>query len=199
MSETKFNLTRDLEEAAEMAELLPDYLIGNQLYGSLGGGMFGSGSKPALTVGALLLRLRRLRLLESHLSDAQRQVLDKAEQDHQRAQQEWHVHYEEKVLHEANSRLDAMRTFFDECAQNPRQCAGLYLPEALRRTIVQEILLAMESAHITSAALTAKVRELDSLLRRSVRPSEFVWANELIPAYAPETFWWLYSRPPVVT
>jgi len=198
MSETKFNLARDLDEAAEMAELLPDYLIGDQLYGSLGGGMFGSGAKPALTIGALLLRLRRLRQLESYLSEAQQQILTKAEQDHERAQQEWHVHYEEKALHEANSRLDAMRTFFDECAQNPRQCASLYLPEALRRTIVQEIVLALDSAGITSAALTAKLREIDSLLRRTVRPAEFVWANELIPAYSPETFWWLYSRPPVV-
>ncbi len=91
-----------------------------------------------------------------------------------------------------------MRTFFDECAQNPRQCSGLYLPEALRRTIVQEIVLAMESSGVTSAALTTKLREIDSLLRRHVRTSDFVWANELAPAYPPEAFWWLYAHPPVV-
>ncbi|MCA9902545.1 MAG: hypothetical protein KC547_01705 [Anaerolineae bacterium] len=199
MSETKLNLARDLSEASEMAEMLPDYLIGDQLYSSMSGGIFGSGSKPALTLGALLLRLRRLRQLENHLSSEQQTVLAKAERDHEQARREWHVHYEEKLVHEANSRLDAMRTFFDECVQNPRQCAGLYLPEAMRRTIVQEIALALAAENITSTELTTKMREIDGHLRRHVRASEFIWANELAPVYPQETFWWLYSRPPVVS
>jgi hypothetical protein len=57
----RLDLERDLNEARDMANGLADYVRGDQLYGSVGGGLFGSGNKPALTVGALLLRLRRLR------------------------------------------------------------------------------------------------------------------------------------------
>lgn len=197
MPETRFDLERDLQEASEMADALEAYLLGDQVYGTVSGGLFGSGKKPALTVGALLLRLRRLNALRDFLPPAQQQLLDKVEAKHAQTRREWQMHYDEKMIREAHSRLDAMRAFFEECAQNPRQCAGAYLPEALRRTITQEISQALQAEGALSAELTAKMRDTDSRLRRYVRPSDFVWAAELAMVYPQDVFWWLYFRPPV--
>jgi hypothetical protein len=88
-----------------------------------------------------------------------------------------------------------MRVFFEECAHNPANCANNYLPEALRRTIVQEIVVAMDELGIVSQAVDRKVRETDSKLRRIVRPSGFIWAEDLAAVYPADIFWWLYSRP----
>lgn len=198
MSELKVNLERDLKEAADMAAGLADYLRGDQVYGSVGG-MFGSGTQPALTIGALLLRLRRLRALSDSLTDGQRQQLTTVETQHEAIQREWSVHYEEKLLREANSRLDAMRAYFEECSQSPRQCANSYLPEALRRTIVQELVIAMDALNVASEDLNRKARDTDGKLRRYVQASDFVWAQEFVPVYPRADFWWLYMRPPQPT
>ena len=198
MSELKINLERDLKEAGDMTAGLKDYVRGDQVYGSIGG-LFGSGNQPALTIGALLLRLRRLHALQDQLSDAQRQQLATVEAQHDAVKREWSVHYEEKLLREANSRLDAMRTYFEECSSSPRQCASNYLPEAMRRTIVQEIMIAMDALNIASEDLNRKARDTDGKLRRYIAVSDFVWAAELAAVYPKSDFWWLYMRPPQPT
>jgi uncharacterized membrane-anchored protein YhcB (DUF1043 family) len=197
MSEQKLDLESDLREAREMAEGLAEYVRGGEVYGSLGGGLFGSGSKPALTIGALLLRLRRLHALRDQLSPAQQTTLDGAQHQHDKVRQEWTRHYSEKIMREANSRLDAMRTYFEECRENPRLCASAYLPEAMRRTIVEEIAAYMDANGMPSHELDSKRAGADGHLRRYTRPSDFIWAAELAPVYPQSAFWWLYARPPV--
>ncbi len=197
MAETVLNLKSDLKEAVEMAEHLADYLRGDALYGSMGGGLFGSGSKPPLTVGALLLLLRRLRALQDALTPDQQAQLAKADAQHEAVKREWRMHYDEKRLREANSRLDAMRTFFEECAHSPKTCAANYLPEALRRTIVQELVVTLDADGLLDDDLTRKLRDTDGRLRRHTRSADFVWAAQLAPVYPRDVFWWLYARPPV--
>jgi hypothetical protein len=196
MSEQQLNLEQDLREAQEMADGLGDYLRGGELYGSLGGGLFGSGKKPALTIGALLLRLRRLNALSDRLSDAQRTALRAVEAQHDGIRREWNQHYTEKLTREAHSRLDAMRAYFEECTHDERLCANAYLPEAMRRTIVQEIAGFMDAHAMISEELTEKLRGTDGRLRRFVQPADFIWAAELMPVYPKDIFWWLYGRPP---
>jgi hypothetical protein len=196
MSETRLDLAGDLQDALDMANGLAEYLRGSQLYGSIGGGLFSSGKKPALTLGALLMRLRRLRALQEQLSPAQQAVLHQVEAIHTEMRGKWRMHYDDKLMREAHSRLDAMRTFFEECAQSPRQCAGAYLPEALRRTVAQEISLVLDADETLSEDLVKKMRDIDSRLRRYVRASAFVWAEELSEVYPKDVFWWLYFCPP---
>ena len=80
---------------------------------------------------------------------------------------------------EAHSRLDSMQRFFEECARDPASCAQNYGPEVLRRTITQEILLAMEIDDIHSAELDDKVKVVDRKLRVQVKESDFVWDEQL--------------------
>ena len=63
MAETNFTIERDLNEARIMAEALVPYAYEDTLYAKIGGGFGLKGAIPALTVGALLLRIRRLQAL----------------------------------------------------------------------------------------------------------------------------------------
>lgn len=197
MSETTYALETDLKEALAMAKGLSEYVRESDLYGRVGsGGLWGGGSMPSLTIGALLMRLRRLHLLDSEMDDAQRAKLADAQRLHDETRREWAVHYEAKLLREANSRLDAIRPFFEETRENARAAAANYRPEMLRRTIVEEIRLAMEASNMHSLELDSKARMVDSKLRGYVVPSGFQWAPALQRAYPEKPFWWLYAAPP---
>ena len=199
MSETTYTIERDLREARAMADALIPYVHENRLYGTVGGGgMFGGGKMPSLTIGALLMRLRRLRALEDRLTDSQRAALAEIEARHEEVRKEWTVLYTEKLNQEANSRLKAMAQFFEECDDSPRICPNIYLPETLRRTIVQDITAALDTLGAESTDLSRAIRGVDGKLRRFTEPSEFVWAQALEAAYPREVYWWLYAKPPKV-
>ncbi|MCA9913095.1 MAG: hypothetical protein KC496_07090 [Anaerolineae bacterium] len=191
-----YSLDTDLKEAKAMADALENYVRGDTLYGSAGGGFFSS--MPSLTVGALVMRLRRLDAQRDQMQDRQRKILDAAVHHYESVVREWTEHYEQKMLREVNSRLDAMSSFFKECAESERQCASVYRPEQLRRTIVQELLREMDARNVTvGKELEAKVRNADKYLRGFFRPAEFEWADKLQSIYPENEFWWLYQRPPV--
>lgn len=197
MSTTKYTLTRDLEEAKALADNLLPYVYGEELYGSIGG-KFGSSSMPSLTIGALLLRLRRLHALESNLTEPQKALLASIDAQNENVHSEWTQHYNNKLVAEANSRLKVIERYFDECTDDPRTCANNYLPEALRRTIVEDILAALERYNASTSELERAAKSIDSGLRRFVQPAEFIWAKELQPAYPQDVYWWLYTLPPKV-
>lgn len=195
----RYTVDQDIREAQAMVDGLERYLKGDQLYGTVGGGgIFSGGNMPSLTVGALLMRLRRLDALRDKLSEQQRQQLALITDKHNAVRKEWRYHYEQKLTWEANSRLDAMRTFFEECS-DPKLCARIYLPEVLRRTIVEECLIVLQDLNVElDDALKLKIKGTDSRLRRFVKPASFVWAAELQSAYDEKRFWWMYSRPPEI-
>lgn len=198
MSTTKYSLTRDLEEAKALADNLIPYVYGEELYGSVGG-MFGSSSMPSLTIGALLLRLHRLHALESSLTDDQKSLLASIDAQNESVHNEWTQHYNNKLVTEANSRLKMTERYFADCTEDPRSCANNYLPEALRRTVVEDIIAALQRYNASTSELERAARSVDSGLRRFVQPADFIWAQELQPAYPQDIYWWLYALPPKVT
>lgn len=198
MSETIYMLQRDLKEARAMTNALVPYIYEKQLYGSVGGGLFGGVKMPSLTIGALILRLRRLEVLVETMTDSQRGLFDAIRIDHERVRSEWNVHYRNKLQQEATSRLKAMTSFFEECEDNPRYCPSIYLPEALRRTIVQEIVRALDTDEAVVKDLKRLLREVDGKLRRFTEPAAFIWAAQIEMVYPPSEFWWLYALPPIV-
>ncbi|MDL1902140.1 hypothetical protein FBR02_15390 [Anaerolineae bacterium CFX9] len=192
MSETNYSFDKDLREAKAMADALVPYVHEDNLYGTVGGGgWFGMGAKmPALTIGALLMRLQRLRALENELTAEQRGQLSQAERKLESVQREWTRHYEDKLVQEAKSRLKAIEQWFEENRDDPRSAANAWLPEAHRRTVVQAIANVLPSEEIDKA-----IRRVDSGLRRWVEPADFIWSPALQPAYPQTMYWWLYSRP----
>lgn len=190
-----YNIERDLKEAEAMVAALEDYIHSDQLYLRVHGGGL-SGAMPNMTIGSLLMRLRRLDILRDGLSAEQRQRLENSLNQNEAFAKEWRLHYSGKMIREAKSRLDAMRTFFQECRETPRACAGIYGPEALRRTIVQEILLAMKDLGIeVDDDLKTKRGMIDQQLRGVLVNTDFIWADEIQSAYPREKFWWLYQSP----
>ncbi len=191
---TQYQLETDVKEALTMAKGLEDYVRGQELYGNSGGGFFSK--MPALTVGALAMRLRRLEVLSSDLTAEQRQQARQAQTLYDDVAKEWRVHFEEKVLREINSRVDAMRQFFQEAKQNAKSASGNYLPEVLRRTIIQELLIVVDTLGIEGDNLRPKVKVSDTALRTySTQPSDFIWNPLLQQVYSPQVYWWLYHRP----
>lgn len=187
--ELTYTIERDLHEAAAMAEALVPYIYEDQLYGKAGSKM------PSLTVGALLLRLRRLNALRDTMTDAQCEQLAKVEAVQQDVRKEWRQHYEKKLIWETESRLKAMMPYFEECRESPRLCASAYLPEALRRTIVAEILLELDALNVEVNKLERQAQKTDVQLRGVIQPCDFIWDAALQAVYPPESYWWLYHRP----
>ncbi|MGJ3239412.1 MAG: hypothetical protein ACFE0Q_11950 [Anaerolineae bacterium] len=190
---TSYKFGRDVDQAVTMAEVLEDYVRGDQLYG-YASGLFST--MPSMTAGALVLRLRRLDLLRGHLKDYQSKKLDKAIDRFMQVRTDWTYHYSGKLKEEAHSRIDAMKPFFYECSDNIRNCIGIYKPEMMRRTIVQELVYEMTALNITDSALTDKIAEVDEKLRKITEEAGFQWAEVLQPAYDRDAFWWLYYSPP---
>lgn len=198
MFETNYKIERDLNDAHAMADALLPYIYEDTLYGRAGGGLFGNKDTPVLTVGALLMQLRRLRVLADQLTDRQRIKLEQVEQQHNEIVREWPTHYESKLSAEIRSRLKAMKPYFEECKENPSLCANAYIPEAHRRTIVQEAMMKLAELHVELDDETKNLWHMvDTTLRRFIRPSDFIWDAILQPVYDPKVFFWLYNRPPV--
>ena len=187
MAEQNFSVERDLKEAQTMAAALVPYVYEDELYGRVGMNM------PSLTIGALLLRLHRLRALASRLTPEQLTILEQAEAQVQAVRREWTSHFEKKLIREAEARMRDILTYLREAKESPRSGDNGYLLEAVRRTIVQELLDAMPEAQ--RRVEQAKVAEVDSGLRRSLYDSDFIWTKDLQPVYPATTYWWLYKRP----
>ncbi len=194
MSST-YSFKRDLDELAQMSDKLREYILGDALYMPVSGGFFRGGGMPQLTTGAFLLRRRRLSLLRDALDAGAQARLDAIIAQHDEIQREWTLHYEKKIQQEVNSRLKMMVAFFRECSESPRDCAAAYPVEAMRRTIVQEIMLAMDEFDYEQREFLPKVQHCDAGLRRYLQPSAFIWVPQLEPIYPRAIFWWLYAGP----
>jgi len=192
---SRYSLKRDLDELERMVVRLSDYLLGNEMYLSIGGGAFRGLSAPQLTIGALLLRRRRLSHLRAKLKRAHGHRLDAALAQHGDLQREWTLHYEKKLQREVPMRLKVMAGFFRECSENPRDCGGAYPVEALRRTIVQEILLALDEFGYEKRDAAVALRPADQALRRLLHAGDFIWSPPLEAVYPRAVFWWLYGKP----
>lgn len=190
----QYRFSRDVKQALTMAQSLEEYVRGDRLYGQTGAGALAG--MPSMTVGGMLMRLRRLDVLRDHLKDHQIKNLDKAIEQYDAVRHEWAFHYEGKITREAHSRIDAMKGFFYECADNIRQCIGIYKPEMTRRTIVQELLKEMQVLDMSDATLMTKIEETDEKLKRYVEQAAFQWSDVLMPAFPKAEYWWLYCSPP---
>ncbi len=184
----QYDLEKDLREAEAMVAGLENYLRSEPLYGSVGGG-FSFQRMPALTVGALELRLRRLGLLASDRARALQAQRDAVHE-------EWPLHYRRKLEREAHSRLDTMGRYLQDMAGEPAQAARNWQPELLRRSIVEELRRVMARAGRHEETLEAKARWTDALLLTIAdEPCDFLWDPQLEAVYPPADFPWLYRRP----
>ena len=189
----QYELERDLREAEAMGAGLARYVRGERLYGSVGGG-FSFQGMPALTVGGLALRRRRLGLLAQ--GTGQRRRLAALEERCEEAREAWPRHYRDKMLREANSRLDTLRRYLQDEAGSSATAGRNWPPELLRRSIVEELRRALAREGVVDAALEAKTRLGDGLLMAiGDERCEFQWDAQLEAVYPEADYPWLYRRP----
>ena len=193
---SKYSVERDLDELERMVERLGEYILGEAMYLPIGGGFFRGSRTPQLTIGALLLRRRRLSHFSPKLNPTEQSRLDATLAEHDKVQREWTLHYEKKLNREIPSRLKVMAGFFRECSENPRDCGSAYPVEASRRTIVQEILIAMDEFGYDKSETQAQALQADVALRRLLHACDFIWSPLLEVVYPRAAFWWLYGKPP---
>lgn len=189
MAELNYSIDLDLKEAKAMVDTLVPYIYENDLYGKI------NLDSARLTPGSILLRLRRLAALRDQMTPSQLAQFEKLNAKNEAVRGEWGVAYGKKMLREAEARLRDLQTYLGECKDDPKLCANAYNPEALRRTLVAEILAALPP-DVDSTEVRNTAKSVDSGLRRYVREAPFVWDSALQPVYPPETYWWLYGRPP---
>lgn len=192
---TSYSIERDLKEIAQMGDALQSYVPSDELYVSVSGGLFGGRDLPQLTIGAFLLRMRRLSYFQDELTGVQEATLSKAIAQYDEVRQEWAVHHEKKVNREVLSRLKMMTAFFRECRDSMRSCASAYPVEAQRRTIVQELIIGMDDYDLDTHEVTTALHMTDGELRKYVTAGDFIWDAKLQPVYPRDTFWWLYGQP----
>lgn len=195
MAETTYNLERDLAEARAMAQSLDDYVRSADLYGSVSGTFSTDPNLPSLTIGALMMRLRRLRAQEGRMTDAQKAILTEIETENERVRRAWAEHYTRKAQREATSRLQSVDAFVAECEDDPEGCAEAYPSAARDRTLAQEAIRALVEQHLPDADLGDIARREDSQLQRFTEAGPFLWAKDLESIYPKDNYWWLYSQP----
>ncbi len=189
MGEQNYSIDTDLKEIKAMVEALTPYIYQDVLYGEIGL------SAARLTPGAVLLRLRRLRALRPQMNASQSASFDPVDSQHTSIRKEWNMAYNKKLLQEADTRLRDIHTYINECKEDLRACANAYMPEALRRAIIQEVLSDLPAADRADSRLESRIKATDDMLRRFVKESGFIWSEILRPVYPQETYWWLYGRP----
>lgn len=190
-----YNIFNDLHDLEKLVGSLEGYLKSNQLYGSVGGGIFTGGRSPNLTVGAVRLRLRRIDALQDMLDARRQKNYDRIRFQHDQIHTDHLEAYLSKMERESHSRLDAMKQFFDDCNEDPKMCPRIYNPEIFRRTVIEELVTGLTSDGVVSEELDQKLSRTDKKLRRYVQPAEFQWDDQLREVYPKETFWWVWMQP----
>ncbi len=189
MTEVNYSIDLDLKELKAMVENLIPYIYEDNLYGNI------NTDSARLTPGSILMRLRRLGALRDQMNEAQATQFDKLNAQNETVRKEWGVAYGKKMVKEAESRLRDLQTYIKECREDAKLCANAYNPEALRRTIVAELMASLPS-DVDTSALKASMSNVDGGLRRNIRETPFIWDQALQSTYPQDKFWWLYGRPP---
>lgn len=187
---TTLNVDRDLAFIREMADDIKDYLLGNELYEQL---ISRDYMLPLGTLGGLFLRMHRLRALPDQMTDEQRIAFKTAAGHINVELDRWAVQAMEKVQREITARLRNWHAFLMELEQHPERHTSEYPTQAEGRTILD--LLVEYAGDQAPPETEADLRFADVKLRDNTQPGEFVWGDEMQPAFPRQRFWWLYVQP----
>lgn len=182
-----FDLERDLRVLSAMASSLTPYLYEDEMFGHLAGDL------PKLTLGGLLLRLYRLSRLDDSLDADQQTLVQDARINFEAECSKWAAHYERKLQHELQSRINAFDYYLQECVEDVRSCAAGFPTQAEKRTMIEHLKTEAEEHNVLDDEIENRLRQADYKLRRLFREGEFITDERLINVYPRERFWWMYG------
>ncbi len=169
--------------------VLEDYLEAPELYWPMDvAPPEGEPDYPQLTLGNMLLARQRLqRPLPLDLAE-RREIL---EEKMRGIQHRWRANWERKARREAESRAEMWARYLDDLSESPAE-AAFYPTEVRNRTMVDLLLAEGAAPHPPVEVL---LRNADERLQLRFQPGDFVWDEELQPAFPKERFWYLYGHP----
>ena len=188
----------DLAVVAAMAAQFESYIMRGEVYRTVvvpvnvDGGS--SGEHPVQSSGGdLLARLHKLAAQSDSLSPEQRQALEEAKAQIEKATDRLPSHYQALLLREARARLNSLNWFLDDCSENRRECRVQYPFEIRNRQRIAEIGKALDAE--SAAALATQLAGIDQRLQGMLGRADFVWEESMAHVYPREAYWYLYGLP----
>jgi len=179
-------LEDDLNYLQGASASLETYLLSNELFWPLGGGFSRGMVSSRLSLGALLLTMARLQASANPTSNLT-QMLQRIEA----TRKQWRVHWEKKAVREFTSRLNLWQNALADLGSGSNNEQAVYSVEVRNRVMVE--LLQVEAGQIPDHELS-RIQGLDSKLKSSFIPGEFIWEPDLQSAFPPTIFWYLYGK-----
>lgn len=167
--------------------LLEEYLLSPEVYWSLRAAPpEGGSSYPSLTLGNVILALRRLRGMLGNEEFATHALSDRIHT----LRTKWQVAWEQKAVHEFQARLTLWRDFLEDFRRFPEENKDRYKYEVQRRVLLE---LLEEEAGTLPDTFLELLQGLDQVLRYHLVRGSFIWEVKLESAFPDERFWYLYG------
>jgi len=169
------------------ADDLYDYLLSAELYGTATPAR-GGGEALRLTVGNVLLSLRRLRAVR--WPAGQQETLDGLERNILGLRQRWRANWQRKAQREFVARLQLWQDYLHEVSSEGGRHRTEYAFKVRWRAVLECL-----RPELGTGQLEEPRQRLEGLERRLEALSvaaDFVWEADLAPAFPSEPFWFLY-------
>jgi len=158
---------------------LEDYLLSDELYWPITARGY---DLPRLTVGGTLLAKARLVARGERIEALVAQL--------NAVRSKWRVAWEKKAGREVQSRFGLWSNYLTDYRQNPEGHADAYPHEVHNRVMLKLLLAELRAASSEQEALI----QLDSVLRASFSPGNFIWETDLQSEFPREAYWFLYGK-----
>ena len=158
---------------------LGEYLLSNELYWPVSARGY---DLPRMTIGSLLLAKTRLETLGVRI-EALVAKLDAV-------RSKWQVAWETKAGREFRSRFGLWSNYLADYRHNPENNVDAYPHEVRYRVMLQLLLDELTAPPPENEGLI----QLDSVLRTSLSPGEFIWDVDLQSGFPREVYWYLYGK-----
>ena len=157
---------------------LEDYLLSDKLFWPISARGY---SLPRLTIGGLLLSKTRLEARGEQLEALMAQL--------DTVRSKWQVAWETKAGWEFQSRYGLWGNYLADYRQNPEGQADAYPHEVRNRAFLQLLLPDLPEELPERKALSS----LDSLVRSSLSPGDFIWEADVQSGFPRDEYWFLYG------
>lgn len=183
----------DLEIAEIMVEELEDYIIDDELYRTVIARTSAGDKNLNMSGGDFLARLGRLQGERDALTPEEQQRLDAVQERAEAIIYSLKTRFFERLNREIKARLDSLRWYLDDCADDRAKCRADYPFEMRNRQRIDVILDRLSDQ--ASTALLTSLAQVDRRIRQFTHESPFVWDERLAKVYPSDQYWYLYRRP----
>jgi len=169
-------------------DLLQNYVLSDEIYWKMNASSPpGEPAYPSLTLGALLLSLKRIEIWPLSSRQEARKLRIQSAIEHIRMK--WRTAWAKKSREEFRSRLDLWRNYLEELRKEPELNIDRYSYEVNRRVMLN---LLSKEADAIPPAQEQMLAGLDLVLDGLMAVGEFIWDEELAAGFVRSEYPYLY-------